>query len=148
MSNLQNAQPQLSPNDPAYIALNKQEALDRELADNLAGTVMINNEVKAEPTYTKVKVHPYIVGGKKKIVEYNVFYKNVSYCVKANSLLEAVQEGYVKLVNNIPNFTKKKIKIGVQRKNKNRENHIYYYLVKKESIKNPKYKSKITFVKL
>ncbi len=149
MSNLKDSEPQVAPNEPAYAAKQRQGANEDAINNILDGSSKVNDYVKEEPTYTRPKIGQYVVpGGSKKKQEYNVFYKNVSFCIKANNLLEAVQEGYTKMVNTIPNFSKKKIKVSVQRKNKTRENHVYQFLVKRENIKNPKYKTKVTFVKL
>ena len=147
---LQNAQPQVIPTDPAYQPMNKQDEQNKTLVNILEGSSKVNEFVKENPKFVIPKLHEYIVpgGSKKSKNDYSVSYKNVSYCVKAGCLLEAAQDGYIKMVNNIPNFSKKKIRINVQRKNKNRENHVHQFLVKKEDIKNPKYRSKITFQKL
>ena len=151
MSNIQNAQPQVLPTDAANPAMNAQTEQNKALNDILAGSGIVNEFVKESPKLIRPRMNPFVVpggGGKTSKNEYNVFYKNVSYSVKANSLLEAAQEGYNRMINNIPNFTMNKIRLSVQRKNKNRENHIYQFLVKKEKVKNPKHKYKITFQKL
>lgn len=145
-----NSQPQVIPTDPANPAMNKQDEQNKTLVNILDGSSKVNEFVKENPKFIIPKRNEYVVpgGGRKNKNDYNVSYKNVSYCVKANCLLEAAQEGYIKMVNNIDNFSKKKIRINVQRKNKNRENHTHQFIVKKENIKNPNYKYKLTFQKL
>lgn len=143
-----NAQPQLSPNDPAYKAQRLQEANEQQINQLLIGALKVSEYVEAPPKYEDAPRHPYLAWGGKKKNEYTVSYKNVSYIIKATSLLDAVEQGYMKMVEKMINFMKNNVKLGVQRRNKRRDNHIYYFLVKKEKIKNPNYKYKITFTKI
>lgn len=148
MANPNNKEMQVSPTDPAQQSMDKQTALMAILNDNLEGSSKIASYTNLDPKIIQPKMHPYIVKGGSAKPEYNVIYKNMQFTLKAKSLMEAAEEGYNKMVNSISGFAKKKVKIGVQRRNKKRENHIYYFLVKKEKIKNPYHSFKITFTKI
>lgn len=149
MANNTNVQPQLSPYDPAHDAIKQQEANEQALDAINALSAKVDSFVYAPSALKKPAINPYLAWGGAKKQEYNVCYKNVSYLIKAKSLLEAVQEAYLRMLKDIPNLNmKNKLKISVQRKSNKRFNHIYHFLVKKEKIKNPNYKSKITITKL
>jgi len=143
-----NVEPQLSPYDPAYDAQKKQAANEQQADELLRATSKVNEYVVQPATYVKPKLNPYSAWGGSKKNEYNVCYKNVCYIVKADSLVEAAENGYMRMISELKNFSKKSIKISVQRRSKKRENHIYSYHVKREDIKNPKYKYKVTFTKI
>lgn len=144
-----NLAPQLAPTNPAAIAAKRQAATDQQMNDILAGSQVVVEFNPSEPKFVPPPRNPYLAfGGRNNVNEYTVSYKNLSYNIKASSLLKAVELGYEKLVSNIVNFSKNNIKLSVQRKSKKRENHVYYFLAKREKIKNPNYKFKITFTKL
>ncbi len=149
-----NSQPQLSPYDPAHEAIKQQAANEQAIDAINALSDKVNTFVYAPPRFEKPRMNPYlawesVVVGGGRVPEYNVCYKNICYSIKANTLLDAANDGYMKMIRDIDNLgEKRKIKLSVQRRSGKRDNHIYYFLVRREKIKNPKYKSKITFTKI
>lgn len=145
-------QPHLNPENPQAQGQAQNVSSQATMNNQIKGTTIVNTFVPGAPNQAPYPVTPYIipghvVGGGN--LEYNVFYKNISYSIRAKSPLNAAEEGYIQMRKNIPGFSEKKnIKIHVQRKNENRRNQVHDFLVKIAKIKNPKYSIKIIFKKL
>jgi len=137
--------PANNPNNPQAKGNNEMNATNQTTANEANGSVMVNEFVQGETDIPVPTVdNPYTIEGGGNV--YNVFYKHISYRIGAKDMYDAVDKGFFRMYNSIPNLKEKKsFLLSVQRLNNNRENHIYKYIVRKIPIKHPKHKYKVIY---
>ena len=135
--------PANNPNSPQYKGNNHMDATNVTTANEVNGSVMVNEFVEGETNIPEPLVdNPYTIQGGGNI--YNVYYKHLKLKVGAKNLLDAADKGYMRMYNSVKNFGDKgSVVLGVQRYNEERDNHIYKYNVRKVAVKHPEYKYRV-----
>lgn len=142
--------PALEPNNPQQIAHNKTDAGNQSIVNQVNGSTMVNDFVAGETDIPEPVVpNPYTIQSGGKNVVYVVKYKHLSYRTEAKNHLDALEKIFMKMRETVKNFkSKKSVVLSVQKYNKKRDNHIYFYKAKVNAIKHPVHKYRITFTKI